>query len=486
MGTVIPTSARVRALWEQKEIRVPGIILGVLIVTALTLRLSLHWGWTAYRDLSDVVAIAADNNGRVWVMRYHELVLYQEHADPIQIPLPDELSSPSSGALLVDNQGRVWAGTDHGYVGMRDVDGEWVFYASNNIESIRDLVMDGEGRIWVRIHRGLAQIDPSAGDRTFVFTISASPDNDPVAMTTDSQRRLWVLHWNREIKVLEPGGIWRTHTSAPNIVNNSSFGARLAIDTRGGIWVASNQGVAVMDTEGRWTEHRLGNLKLPPTLYDIVPGPDGRIWAASVALGVFAFDPDTGWTNYNSLNSGLASDIVTSLAYDPGGRIWIGSDQGRLYRWDRDATSLDRILPELSLVMYVVLPAAILIVVLIVLLRIASGSWQPVTGRNIRAFWFGFAGWFICNALLWGWIRYSAAQSNAWIVIHPASLIPVPLNILMMLILYRSYRGVAFGAFSAFMANWILMILLSPMVAEGAGMFGVFMIPFVIPLFLGV
>lgn len=468
---------------ETEKIRVPAVIGGLLFVTALTLWLSVRWGWTEYRGLSDVAAIAADNNGRVWVMRYHELVLYQDHADPIQIPLPAELGSPSSGALLVDDQGRVWAGTDHGDVGMRGINGEWVFYSSSINESIRDLVMDGEGRVWVRSRRGLAQIDPSAEDRTFVFTSSASPDHDPVAMTTDSQGQLWVLYWNREIKVLEPGDIWRTHTTAPNIVNNSSFGAQLAIDTWGGIWVASNQGVAVMDPEGRWTEHRLGDLKLPPTLYDIVPGPDGRIWAASAALGVFAFDPNTGWTNYNSLNSGLASDIVTSLAYDPGGRIWIGSDQGRLYRWDPDAASLDQILPALNVVMYVLLPAAFLVVVLILLLRIASGSWQPVTRRNIRAFWFGFAGWFICNALLWGWILYSISQLTGWVFIPPAGLIPFPLNVLMMLILYASHRWVALGSISAFLVNWILTTLVVPFTDETC-FSAVCMLPFFFVFFI--
>ncbi len=73
-------------------------------------------------------------------------MLYQENASPVEIPLPAELTRLSAGALMVDNQDRVWVGTDHGYVGMRDVNGEWMVYSSNQNFSVWGLVMDGQGR----------------------------------------------------------------------------------------------------------------------------------------------------------------------------------------------------------------------------------------------------------------------------------------------------------------------------------------------------
>jgi ligand-binding sensor domain-containing protein len=472
---------------KHKGVRVLGVILALLVLTALALQFFLHLGWKAYAGLDGIVGIAADGDGRVWVTGYQGpvgvLMLYQENRRPVQIPLPAELTRVSAGALMIDNQDRVWVGTDHGYVGMRDVDGKWILYSSSLNYSIWGLVMDGQGRVWARSHQGPGQIDPGASDRSFTFTNSGLPDSDAVAMATDEQGQLWVLTQKREVMVLEPGGIWRTYTTVPNTVNNSIFGSHLAVDKQGGIWLVNNAGVAVLDPGGEWMPYPLGDPTKPLSITAILPGPNGRVWVASENQGVFVFDPGPGWTNYTSLNSGLSSNFVTSLAYDADGRIWIGSSRGSLNRWDPDAASLARILPAMSLATQVILPAAILGVGLLALLRVASGRWGPVTGRKVRDFSFAFIGWFIGNALLWGWIRYSYDQSGGLAFIDPRALIPLPLNILFLLLLYATNRWMALGLLSAFTANWIVMILIAPFV-DGSGASAILMIPFFLPLFL--
>ena len=477
------------AFLRQKSIRLFGVILALLLLTVLSLQFFLHLGWKAYAGLDGIIGIAADGNGRVWVTGYQGpvgvLMLYEESESPAQIPLPEELTRLSAGALMVDAQDRVWVGSDHGYVGMRDVNGEWRVHSSSLNYSVWGLVMDGQGRIWARSHQGPGQIDPGAGDSSFTFTNSGLPDSDAVAMTTDGQGQLWVLTQKREVKVLGPDGIWSTYTTVPDTINNSIFGSHLAVDRQGGIWLVNNAGVAVLDPGGGWTAHPLGDLTKPLSITAILPGPDGRMWVASENQGVFVFDPDAGWTNYTSRNSGLSSNFVTSLAHDPGGRIWIGSSRGNLNRWDPDAASLARILPAISLATQVILPAAILSVGLLALLRVASGRWGPVTGRKIRDFSIAFAGWFIGNALLWGWIRYSYDQSGGLAFIDPRALIPLPLNVLILLLLYATNRWMALGLLSGFTANWIVMILISPFV-DGSGAYGVLMIPFFLPLFLAV
>jgi streptogramin lyase len=479
----------ISAFLSQKSIRLSGVILALLLLTALALQFFLHLGWKGYKGLDGIVGIAADGDGRVWVTGYQGpvgvLMLYQENESPVQIPLPEELTRLSHGALMVDNQDRVWVGTDHGHVGMRDVDGKWILYSSSLNYSVWGLVMDGQGRIWARSHQGPGQIDPGAGDRSFTFTNSGLPDSDAVAMTIDGQGQLWVLTQKREVKVLGPDGIWRIYTTVPDTVNNSIFGSYLAIDGQGGIWLSNNAGVAVLDPGGGWTPYPLGDPTKPLSITAILPSPDGRVWVASENQGLFAFDPGAGWTNYTSRNSGLSSNFVTSLDQVPDGRIWIGSSRGSLNRWDPDAASLAHILPAISLATQVILPAAILSVGLLALLRVASGRWGPVTGRKIRDFSFAFAGWFIGNALLWGWIRYSYDQSGGLAFIDPRALIPLPLNILVLMLLYLANRWMALGLLSAFTANWIVIILIAPFV-NGSGASGILMIPFFLPLFLTV
>jgi len=341
------------AFLRQKGIRLAGVILVLLLLIALALQFSLSLGWTAYAGLDGIVGIAADDDGRVWVAGYQGsaavLRLYQENASPVQIPLPAELSRLPTGALMVDDRDHVWVGTDHGHVGMRDVNGEWRVYWSSAKSSIWGLVMDGKGHVWARSHQGPGRIVPDAGDRSFTFTNSGLPDSDAVAIATDERGQLWVLTQKREVKVLEPAGSWRTYTTVPDTVNNSIFGAHLAVDGQGRIWLVTDTGVSVLEPGGLWSAYPLGDPTKPLSITAILPGPGGRVWVASENQGLFAFDPATGWTNYTSRNSGLSSDFVTSLAQDPDGRIWIGTSRGSLNRWDPDAASLARILPALSL-----------------------------------------------------------------------------------------------------------------------------------------
>lgn len=474
-------------LFKHKGVMALGVILALLLLTALSLQLFLRLGWTAYAGLDGIVGIAADGDDRVWVTGYQGpvgvLMLYEENARPVEIPLAEELTRLSARALMVDAQDRVWVGTDHGYVGMRDVDGEWILYSSSLNYSIWGLVMDGQGRVWARSHQGPGRIDPGASDRTFTFTNSGLPDSDAVAMTTDGQGQLWVLSQKREVRVLGPGDVWKTYAIVPDTVNNSIFGSHLAVDGQGGIWLVINGGVAVLDPGGTWTAHPLGDPTKPLSITAILPSPDGRVWVASENQGVFVFDPGTRWTNYTSRNSGLSSNFVTSLDQDPDGRIWIGSSRGSLNRWAPDAASLARILPALSLARQVVLPAAILGVGLLALLRVASGRWGPVTGRKVRDFSFAFGGWFIGNALLWVWIRYSHDQSGGLAFIDPRALIPLPLNILVLVLLYLANHWMALGVLSAFTLNCIIMILFAPLVGS-SGAAGLLMIPFFLPFFL--
>ncbi|HSL28577.1 MAG TPA: two-component regulator propeller domain-containing protein, partial [Anaerolineales bacterium] len=218
----------------------------------------------------------------------------------------------------------------------------------------------------------------------------------------------------------------------------------------------------------------------PLSITAILADANGTVWVGSENQGLFVFDPGTGWTNYTSRNSGLSSDFVTSLVHDPAGRIWIGTSRGSLNRWDPDAASLARFLPAISLATQVILPAAILSVGLLALLRVASVRWGPVTGRKVRDFSFAFVGWFIGNALLWIWIRYSYDQSGGLAFIDPRAFIPLPLNVLILLLLYATNRWMAFGLLSAFTANWIVMILIAPFVG-GSGASAILMIPFFLP-----
>jgi streptogramin lyase len=395
-------------------------------------------------------------------------MVYPENGEPLPVSMPGELTWTAPSALMIDNQDRLWVGTENGMVGMRDANDEWTIYTSNPDFSVWEMVMDAQGRVWARSHRGPGRIDPAAGERTFSFMNSGLVDNDAVAITVDGQGQLWVLTSKRELNVLEPDGRWKMYTVVPNTVRNSIYGSILATDGQEQIWLATSSGVGVLSPGGAWTEHPLDSSGTPLSMRAILPDARGRVWVAATIHGLFMFDPSTGWTNYTGRNSGLRGD-ANALAFDERGRVWVGSSQGGLHAFQPEAALSDQSLSTIRLAIETIVPAAILFTALLGLLKIAFDRPGVVNRKVIAAFSLAFAGWFLLNSLLWIYVRYSYEQSSGVLIINPLVFIPLPLNILALIIVYRANRWMALGAFTAFLVNWLVLVIVSPFVgASGA------------------
>jgi ligand-binding sensor domain-containing protein len=410
-------------------------------------------------------------------------MVYPENGEPLPVSMPGELTWTAPSALMIDNQDRLWVGTENGMVGMRDANDEWTIYTSNPDFSVWEMVMDAQGRVWARSHRGPGRIDPAAGERTFSFMNSGLVDNDAVAITVDEQGQLWVLTSKRELKVLEANGSWRTYTVTPNTVRNSIYGSHMAFDSQGQIWLATSDGVGVLSTDGTWTSYPLGDGRRPLDMTAIIPDANGRLWVAASLHGVFMFDPKTGWTNYTGRNSGLRGD-ANALAFDERGQVWVGSSQGGLHAFQPEAALSDQSLSTIRLAIETIVPAAILFTALLGLLKIAFDRPGVVNRKVIAAFSLAFAGWFLLNSLLWIYVRYSYEQSSSVLFINPLILLPLPVNILALILLYRANRWTALGALTAFLVNWLVLVIVTPFVdPSGAASIlqGIFMIPFFLP-----
>lgn len=474
-------------------VAVLAVLLASLLVAELALQLTLRAGWKTYRGFDTVSAVAVDGKGQAWVAGYRKnvpsLMTYSENGRAVEVPLPGDLGWGSLSALMIDRHDRVWLGTEGGRIAMLDNNGEWILYSGNTEESVWQIVMDGQGQVWARSHRGPAKIDPDSGERTFTFTDPALADHDAAALATDLQGQVWVLTRQRELRVLEADGNWRTVVIVPATVRNGFVDAFLTFDPQGQIWMATVQGVGVLSPDGAWMEHPLGDLYRPLSLYEGIADAKGRVWVAAFQprsinaepfSGFFLFDPQAGWTNYTRSNSGLGID-ANALALDPRGRVWIGSTQGRVSTFHPDAALPGNSVSAIRTTARMIIPAALLSVIVLAIL--ASVFRSPIKGneRKIAEFSLAFAGWFVIGALLWVSVRYAHAQSGGVLFISPLALIPPVVNILLLIVLFVWQRRMAWGAFSAFLVNWIGQIFVTPAAYPfGISPFleSVFMLPF--------
>jgi len=465
-----------------------AVLLASLLIVEVGLQLVLRNRWASYADLGQVSAVAVDGQGQVWAAGYRQgtpsILLYPVNGKPFEVSLPDKLTRTAPSALMVDDQNRLWVGTEDGHIGMRDVNNQWILYSSNPDFSVWQMVMDGQGRVWVRSHRGPGRIDPRSGERTFSFMNSGLPESDAVALATNPEGQLWVLTTKREIKVLEADGNWRTVVVVPDTVRNGFMDSSLAFDSQGQMWLATIQGVGVLSQDGAWKEHPLGDPYRALSLSAILTDAEGRVWVADRQQGIFLLDPQTGWTNYTSRNSGLAGD-ANAMAVDEQGQAWIGTAQDGVSKFAPEGALPAQSLSAVRKAAETVVPVAFLSLALLAMWTI--GFAQPgVTNRRVLVdFTIAFAGWFIIGSLLWIYARYAQTQSGGALIIHPFVFIPPVVNILLLILVYGWQRRMAWGAWSAFIVNWIGLILIQSASGQLTGTpfwESVFMLPFFLSL----
>lgn len=466
-----------------------AVLLASLLVAEIALLLALRAGWQTSRGFDMISAMAVDTKGQAWVAGYRQnvpsLMTYSETSRPVELSMPGELTRTAPSALMIDNQERLWVGTEEGMLGMRNPNGEWSLYAPEQygIDSIRQIVMDGKGQVLVRSHRGPAMVDIGSSERRIAFTNSGLPESDVVALATDALEQSWVLTRKRELKVLEANGNWRTLVIVPATVRNGFMDSFLTFGPQGQIWLATVRGVGLLGPNGAWTEYPLGDPSRPLSMRAVLADAHGRVWVAAGDQGLFLLNPQDGWTNHTGQNSGLSFD-ANVLALAPQERVWIGSSHGRVSTFHPEAALPVNSVAAIRNIARRIIPATLLSI--LVLAIVAAPFRSPIQGneKKLAAFVLAFAGWFAIGTLLWGYIRYAHAQSGGMFFINPLALIPPLLNILLLIVLYGLQRRMAWGALSALLVNWIGLIFVTPAALPFGGapfMETLFMLPFFLP-----
>lgn len=472
---------------KRPPMSVVGVILALLLLAVIALQLALRTGWKTYGglELQEVRAVAADHQGRVWATGYAQdgtsILFYIENGRQVQAPLPEELSLAGPISLVFDRQDRLWMGTDRGVIGRLDPNGDWRAYRSNPDFSVWEIVVDGQGLVWARSHRGPARIDPEAGVMDFSFLGGNLVDDDAVAIATDPQGQLWVLTMKRELKMLQPDGSWRTFMTVPGSVRISIFGSFLAFDDEGQIWMATGSGVGVLSPSGAWTEYPFDLSVQDLSMRGIFGDAHGRIWVAATHNGLYRFDPEAGWTNYTAQNSGLGDDANT-LALDPQGQVWVGSYSGRLTRLNPEAALPVKSLPSVRSAARALTPAILLSLALFIMAATIHIRPGAVNRWQIIDFSLGFVAWYAVAVLVWGFLRYFSLPSGpVFFYINPLIVLVPVVHLILMVFFYVRQRQMARGAFSAMVVNSVGILLISPLAAGSVGtaLFGaIFMTPF--------
>ncbi|MCP4696872.1 MAG: hypothetical protein GY862_08495 [Gammaproteobacteria bacterium] len=208
----------------------------------------------------------------------------------------------------------------------------WKVYA--NRSNINVLLLSPDGAIlWTGSNGGLEKRDSVTGRLLRVYTnrgfsnMNGLPDNNVQSLAIDSAGGLWAGTHNGLAR-LDADGVWTVYNeNNANLPDNDV--RSLAIDSTGRLWAGTSSGLARLDANGVWTMYYMSNSGLPHNfIQSLAVDGAGGLWAGTLDGGLARLDADGAWTVYDQNNSGLPDNWVMSLAIDGAGGLWAGTYGG--------------------------------------------------------------------------------------------------------------------------------------------------------------
>jgi ligand-binding sensor domain-containing protein/AraC-like DNA-binding protein len=288
-------------------------------------------------EVGSVQCLLADAEGVLWVGTDDAVYRY---ADDNLTRIPD-FPAVNVTCFAEDREGNVWIGTwENGVYRYRDgvLTG---FLDGHKVESV---FVSRDGRLWVAdisVAEGLLLY--KAADQAFVspgLTFNGCAPARVCAIDEDGNGSLWLGTWNSGLYRLDVSS--RTvHLAVPS-GNGLNHIHSLMHERNWNFLVGSDDGLLELNPLTGERKLYRNDRTNPASLsdkfvYPLLRDHEGGLWAGTYYGGLNYVSPNVGQFAYLSLSDLLDADedyIVSCFCEDPDGSLWIGSDNGGLFRYD--------------------------------------------------------------------------------------------------------------------------------------------------------
>lgn len=298
----------------------------------------IGWHWQGEWHLPDtlpglrdqnVLALASDHTGRIWVGTGAELALWDGQTFIDQTPT----NGPANIAirqLAIGPDNAIWMRTADGFRMARDrrwrVVTEPVTLGQRGDLHPLSLHPDSRGGVWLaRTVEGLWYLD-AAGRLVRIGREQGLPSDLIETFFIDREGNAWVGLYGGGLACVRPRSVHTRIGDQPLLAEETRS---VAEDAQGRLWFGTSGNHLV-----RVQENQVTTLPLPIERAAAIgtlacPDRQGRVWIGSVQNGVWLWEND-------ALRRPFPLDAVGTVARaifeDRAGQIWIGNEFG-LYRW---------------------------------------------------------------------------------------------------------------------------------------------------------
>lgn len=249
-----------------------------------------------------------------------------------ELPSGWQVIRPPHDVFALAIQGEsVWSGGQDGVYRLDRESGEILEKLERDppIEHVRALLVDQDGALWIGSDQGLLRYD-AAGWSSHTWE-TGLPDTRVNVLRLDRSGRLWAGTWGGAA-VLEDGR-WRVLNRQDGLL--ADMVNVLLEDSRGNMWfgsyIAPRGGLSIR-LDGRWQTFTTANGLPHNNITSLLEASPGRVWLGSGLLdrgGAALFEDDDGrWQIRDILEQedGLAGEKVRSIFQDRNGALWFGSE----------------------------------------------------------------------------------------------------------------------------------------------------------------
>ncbi len=274
------------------------------------------------------------------------------------------ISCDEINTILRDKVGMMWIGSIGG--GVLSVDTSQPMFVSHSLDfadndipitSVRALFTDSERNIWMGIGTyGLACLEYATGRLKSHLQIPEFAGMTVYTVYSVVQRRnggdIWFGTYDGGIFVYRKGEKVRNLTvDNCKFLGNSCVSA-LYEDEYGNCWVGTRGSLGVSLADGK--SFLFGPMTFADNtrldwfyVRDIITDSENSTWIATSNYGVIRIQGDIHrpstlkYSNYSFYNGALTTNNVLCLFKDKSGRLWMGTEGGGLYLYDRKKDCFD-------------------------------------------------------------------------------------------------------------------------------------------------